>query len=196
MGRYPSWDDLALYGVSPVGIHPQRKWEEGKHATGLDMQATGLCRHLSADGTTLIAEPQDVWRLPTTDKIVRSLVHRGQNAGCTWDGLSTSAVCERQPNKDTPLWTPDEAPTYYWAADEYDADEAWYVPYTGGRWYGGAIAHQRKSWSNARHGFRCVRPSPPPRGRLGGGDHQRTGEPSETFHAFDDPVSLVFQVDQ
>jgi hypothetical protein len=157
VGRYPSWDDLAFYGMPPVGIHPQRKWQEGKHATQVDMQATGLCRYLSADGTTLLPEPQDQWRLPTTDEIVRSLVRQGERAGCTWDGHSARAECERQPNKDAPLWAPDEAPVYYWASDEYDQDEAWYVPYTGGGPYGGRIGHQHKSWGNARHGYRCVR---------------------------------------
>jgi hypothetical protein len=156
-GRYPSWDDLALYGLPPAGIHSQRKLGEGEHATEGDMQATGLCRYLSADGRTLMPEPQDVWRMPTTDEVVRSLVRRGESAGCAWDGASTRAECERQPNKDTPLWAPDEAPIYYWTGDEHDEDEAWYVPYTGGGLYGGMVDHQPKSWGNARHGFRCVK---------------------------------------
>ena len=157
IGRYPSWDDLALYGVLPAGIHLQRKLEEGEHATEADMQATGLCRYLSADGTALMPEPQDVWRMPTTDEVVRSLVRRGESAGCIWDGASARAECERQPNKDTPLWSPDEAPIYFWTGDEHDGGEAWYVPYTGGGLYGGMIDHQAKDWGNARHGFRCVK---------------------------------------
>jgi hypothetical protein len=86
VGRYPSWDDLALYCMPPAGIHPQRKLSEGEHATQADMQATGLCGYLSAEGKRLMPERQDVWRLPTTDEIVRSLVRQGENAGCTWDG--------------------------------------------------------------------------------------------------------------
>jgi hypothetical protein len=112
---------------------------------------------LSADGTTLMAEPQGIWRMPTADEVVRSLVRRGESAGCTWDGASTEAECIEQPNKDTPLWAPDEAPIYYWTAEEYDQESAWYVPYTGGLRYGGAIDHQPKDWGNARHGYRCVR---------------------------------------
>ena len=156
-GRRPSWDDLALYGLPPVGIHAEHKISYGVHATQADMQATGLCCYLSADGTTLMPEPQDVWRMPAADEVVRSLVRRGQNAGCAWDGVSAHADCQAQPNKDTPLWAADESPIYYWTADEYDAQEAWYVPYTGGGAYGGRIDHQPKSWGNARHGFRCVR---------------------------------------
>ncbi len=157
-GRRPSWDDIALFGVPPLGIQDELKpgYEEA-HATLLDMETTGLCRYLSEDGTTLMPAPQDVWRMPTTDEVVRSLVQGGENAGCTWDGASLSAECKRQPNKDTPLWAADESPIYYWTVDEFGTDSAWYVPYTGGRRYGGSIHHQPKHWGNARHGFRCVR---------------------------------------
>jgi len=155
-GGYPSWDMLALYGVPPVGLGDKPGYE-GRHATEEDMERTGLCRYLSADGLTLMDEPQDIWRMPTTDEIVRSLVRGGENAGCTWDGKSDQATCRRQPNKDTPLWAPDEEPIYYWSGEEYNEEEAWYVPYTGGGRYGGVIGHQPKSWGNPRHGYRCVR---------------------------------------
>ena len=155
-GGYPSWDMIALYGVPPAGFEDKPGYED-RHATQEDMETTGLCRYLSEDGTTLMAEPQDIWRMPTTDEIVRSLVRGGKNAGCAWDGESGSATCERQPNKDTPLWAPDEEPIYYWSADEYDEEEAWYVPFTGGGRYSGAISYQPKDWGNPRHGYRCVR---------------------------------------
>ena len=160
-GKYPSWNAIALCGVPPE----DKPVYEGRHATAEDMETTGLCRYLSEDATTLMTEPQDIWRMPTTDEIVRSLVRGGENAGCTlrqaqgetWDGESGNADCSRQPNKDTPLWAPDTEPIYYWSADEYDEEEAWYIPYTGGRRYGGVISHQPKSWGNPRHGYRCVR---------------------------------------
>ena len=125
----------------------------GRHGGHLPL----LCRYLSEDGLTLMAEPQNIWRLPTTDEIVRSLIRAGENTGCTWDGESGGAACIRQPNKDTPLWAPDEEPIYYWSADEYDDESAWYVPFTGGGRYGGAIGYQPKEWENPRHGYRCVR---------------------------------------
>ena len=117
-GGYPSWDMIALYGVSPAGSGDKPGYE-GRHATAKDMETTGLCRYLSEDGTTLMTEPQDIWRMPTTDEIVRSLVRGGENAGCTlrqaqgeaWDGESGNADCSRQPNKDTPLWAPDAEPS-------------------------------------------------------------------------------------
>jgi hypothetical protein len=157
-GRRPSWDDLALYGAPPVGIHQERKGGGGgAHATVEDMETTGLCRYLAGDGTILMPEPQDIWRLPTADEVVRSLVGGGGDAGCSWDGVSNSATCDRQPNKDAPLWAADESPIYYWTADALDGEAAWCVPYTGGVRYGGSIHEQPKDWGNSRHGYRCVR---------------------------------------
>lgn len=154
-GANLSWNDIALYGVPPVGFGDKVGYEE-RDATAEDMEVTGLCRYLSEDGTTLMTDPQNIWRMPTTDEIVRALVRGGENAGCTWDGESANADCRKQPNKDTPLWAPDESPIYYWSADEYDEESAWYVPYTGGGRYGGMIGYQSKNWGNPRHGYRCV----------------------------------------
>jgi len=55
------------------------------------------------------------------------------------------------------VWHLDEEPIYYWSADEYHEESAWYVPYTGGGRYGGMISYQPKDWGNPRHGYRCVR---------------------------------------
>jgi hypothetical protein len=110
-----------------------------------------------------MVEPQDIWRMPTTDEIIRSLVRGGENAGCAWDSQSSKAECAVQPNKDAPLWDPDASPIYLYSSEEYDQDSAWYVPYTGGGLYGGMIGAQSKDGGNSRHGFRCVR-EPEPNG--------------------------------
>jgi hypothetical protein len=115
------------------------------------MAATGLCRYLSKDGSTLMDEPQDVWRMPTTDEYVRSLVKRGKNAGCSWDGNEGRVSCRVRPDKETPLWAPDQPPIYMWTGDESVDGDAWYVSYNG---YAG---DQPKNWGNPRHGYRCVR---------------------------------------
>jgi hypothetical protein len=148
----------------PVGFEEKPGYTH-RNATEADMQTTGLCRYLSEDGTALMSDPQDIWRMPTTDEIVRSLVRRGENAGCTLRGFqqrigdrgTLQADCAVQPNKDAPLWDPDASPIYYYSGQEYNEVSAWYVPYTGGGPYGGAISHQTKSAGNPRHGFRCVR---------------------------------------
>jgi hypothetical protein len=155
-GGYPSWDQIALYGVPPAGLGDKPGFEN-RHATAKDIEETCICRYLSEDGRILMDEPQNIWRMPFTEEIVRSLVGGGYNAGCTWDRKSGKADCVRQPNKDSPLWAPDEEPIYYWSADEYDEKSAWYVPYTGGVRYGGVISHRPKDWGNPRHGYRCVR---------------------------------------
>ena len=69
-----------------------------------------------------------------------------------WVGINEQVVCSRcQPDLETPLWAPDEAPIYYWVGDEYNEENAYYVSYNG--W----VKRQPKSWGNPRHGYRCVR---------------------------------------
>ncbi|MBN1452911.1 MAG: hypothetical protein JW963_17970 [Anaerolineales bacterium] len=155
-GANLSWNDVAFYGIHPAGYGEKPNVQE-RNATEADMQITGLCRYLSEDGSKLMAEPQNIWRMPTTDEIVRSLVRGGDNAGCVWDGQSSSADCQAQPNKDTPLWNPDASPIYYYSGEDYDEGSAWCVPYTGGGLFGGVIGAQPKNGGNSRHGFRCVR---------------------------------------
>ncbi|MHB0876668.1 MAG: hypothetical protein ACYC5O_11570 [Anaerolineae bacterium] len=149
-GGYPSWDMLALYGLAPVGLDGKPGYDS-EHATEADMAATGLCRYLAADGVTLMGMPQGIWRLPTADELVGSLALHGENAGCVWDGVSARADCRIAPDKETPLWAPDQAPIYYWVADESSEEEAYFVNYQG------AVNSQPKGWGNPRHGYRCVR---------------------------------------
>ena len=155
-GGYPSWDDVALYGVPPVGLEDKpgygRTAHGWVHADAEDMARTNLCRYLSADGRTLLAQPQDVWRMPTTDELVRSLVRHGENAGCVWDGaIRQQATCDVLPDKESPLWATDRAPVYYWSAGEYNAQEGYFVSYNG------FVNATHKSGGNPRHSYRCVR---------------------------------------
>jgi hypothetical protein len=155
-GGYPSWDSVALYGVPPVGLGDKPGYgrqEDGErvHATAEDMAATNLCRYLSADGLALMDEPQDIWRMPTTDEFVRSLGRHGQNAGCIWNGEQGSqAECDILPDKESSLWATDQAPVYYWTADEYDERHAYFVSYNG------FVNTTMKSGGNPRHSYRCV----------------------------------------
>jgi hypothetical protein len=75
----------------------------------------------------------------------------GQNAGCSWDGESSTLDCTLTPDKETPLWAPDESPVYYWVYDEFDEENAYYVSYNG------YVSNQPKDWGNPRHGYRCVK---------------------------------------
>jgi hypothetical protein len=148
-GGYPSWSSLARYGQEPRG--PKELGRSGSEASAEDMTVSGLCRFLTADGTALAQEPQNVWRFPTTQEVVRSLGRHGRNAGCRWNGEPGRAECRRRPDKETPLWAPDEAPIYYWTADEAENGRAFYVSYQG------YVGSQPKYFGNPRHGYRCVR---------------------------------------
>jgi len=158
-GGYPSWDSIALYGAPPVGMDWKEKPGYGRqddgtwrHASGGDMARSNLCFFLSDDGMTLMNEPQYFWRMPTVDELVRSLGRHGENAGCIWRGEFRRQVsCEIMPDKETPLWAPDLAPIYYWAAEAYDEQDGFFVSFNG------YVNATRKSGGNPRHSYRCVR---------------------------------------
>ncbi|NDJ77229.1 MAG: DUF1566 domain-containing protein [Chloroflexi bacterium] len=159
-GGYPSWKMLALYGLEPIGLDDKNDLDRTVSAG--DMAQTGLCAYLNADGTELMDTPQDIWRMPTTEEVVHSLVRHGENAGCAWDGDTGMMDCDRLPDKETPLWTPDTAPVYYWTADvdPDDADFAYYVAYNG------AVQTTINRGGNPRHGYRCVKEPPPDTGEF------------------------------
>jgi hypothetical protein len=148
-GGYPSWRALAVYGVAPVGLETDAKSD--LIATEADMAATGLCAYLTEDGTALSETPLYIWRMPTVDELARSLSLHNENAGCTWTGETGEMDCTLRPDKETPLWAPDQQPVYLWSADAYNEDDAYYVSYTG------FVSHQPKTWGNPRHGYRCVK---------------------------------------
>jgi hypothetical protein len=125
----PSWQALTEYGSPPAG----------------------RCAYLSEDGTSLLDKPAHIWRVPTPDEIVRSLTRGGANAGCEWDGRAWHAACRTPPDKETPLWAPDEAPIYYWSNREAGAASAFAVNYTGG------LGVLPKAGGGLGVGFRCVR---------------------------------------
>lgn len=154
VGQNLSWDQIALYGMEPVGFGNKPGFEK-QTARQAQMDSTCLCAYLNEAGTELMPTRQGIWRMPTTDEVVRSLVSNGTNAGCVWDTATNSARCKVTPDKETPLWAPDYLPVYYWTADEYDSTNAYYVSYNGS-----AVRVQPKQWGNPRHGYRCVKEPP------------------------------------
>lgn len=148
-GGYPSWDSLAFFGVQPLGLDSSKR--EDQHATEEDMRRTGLCAFLDEEGLILLSEPQYIWRMPTVNEVASALSFHNQNAGCVWHGQIGRLDCQLRPDKETPLWAPDEPPVYYWVADESDDENAYFVSYTG------FVSDQPKDWGNPRHGYRCVK---------------------------------------
>lgn len=155
----PTWNEIALYGLEPMGFDGKRNGHDGQCdkdsdvgcATPDDLQRVNVCAYLSEDGRRLMDEAQHIWRMPTTDELVRSLVRHGVNAGCTWTGESGRQVCDVRPDKETPLWDPTAPVIYYWSADEASASEAHRVAYNG------TVYPLRKYAGLGSCGYRCVR---------------------------------------
>ena len=127
-GQYPTWKTLLRHG-------------------GLAMDR---CAYLSEAGTVLLDEPVRRWRMPAVREIVGALSRNGASAGCVWDGRAPHAACRIEPDKETPLWAPDEAPIYYWSGQEASAWTSFAVNYTGG------ISVLPKSVNDVGVGYRCV----------------------------------------
>ncbi len=140
-GAYPGWMaahrfDDGNYGMRIVeGNGVRLVWAPqgpGWPETGVSWyQAMQNCAHLTADGRTLADSPQDVWRLPTVDEAVRSLVFRGKNAGGTWDGARRQAQYQTTPDKDSPLWKVRSQVIYWWTSTEADRERADYITNNG-----------------------------------------------------------------
>ena len=158
-GRSVTWNQVALYGLLPLGFGHKSFGHEGRCnkdtnegcATALDMQRYNVCLYLSEDGSRLETSVQGYWRMPTTDEIVRSLVRHGENAGCIWEGQTGNQQCTVTPDKETPLCNPNSPIIYLWSADEANRDEAYYVTYHGAVWT------SNKFVGLGSRGYRCVR---------------------------------------
>ena len=156
-----AWNEVGLYGKGDLGLEGKRFGIDGlcdgagdwaAHcATGEDMRAYNVCLYLDREGTRLMPTRQDIWRMPTTDELVRSLVRRGGNAGCAWEGDEGRPPCEVRPDKETPLWDPQSRVIYYWTANEADAGGAYFVVYHG------AVGVVSKFTAMGSRGYRCVR---------------------------------------
>ncbi|MFA5466731.1 MAG: hypothetical protein WC251_02660 [Candidatus Izemoplasmatales bacterium] len=110
--RGPGWPDEGI------------TWEEAKER----------CKYLSSDGTTLMDEEQNIWRLPTVDEVVRSLMLHGENAGGTWNPATKTATYVLTPDKESPLWDVHSQVIYYWTSESFEEDEqrAFIIVYHGG----------------------------------------------------------------
>ncbi len=97
-------------------------------------EAQRICKYLSEDGTVIMEEEQNIWRLPTVDEAVRSMMLHGQNAGGIWNSSEGLAVYERTPDKESPLWDVHSKVIYYWTSETSVQDEhkAYIIVYHGG----------------------------------------------------------------
>jgi hypothetical protein len=113
-------------------------------------QAQQACASLTADGRSISDKPQNLWRLPTVDEAVRSLVYRGRNAGGVWDPALRRAQYRVMPDKDSPLWNVHSQVIYWWTGTEEGQDKAYRISYNG---Y--VFALDRRGWGDY-WAYRCV----------------------------------------
>jgi hypothetical protein len=141
---------IAGAGVDLVWAPAGPGWSD----TGFSwFEARRRCEHLVADGSALADRPQGVWRLPTVDEAVRTMIWRGANAGGSWDAVARLATYRRMPDKEAPLWNPLSQVIYWWTADELDADRAFRIVYNG------QVHAMPKRWGPAYMACRCVKPA-------------------------------------
>ncbi len=114
-------------------------------------EAVEICRHLSADGTTLLESPQNIWRLPTVEEFVRSQHRSGANCQGAWDADTARPTYKKRPDKESPLWATDGNVIYWWIGTEVDEDRAYKVSYQG------TVRPAAKSSSFPYWGFRAVK---------------------------------------
>jgi len=94
-------------------------------------EAKDLCIRLNADGTALVDTPQNIWRLPTIQEAVCSLVRHGSNAGGDWDSVKHEGRYKQLPDKESPLWKLHSPVIYWWSASEVNDSVAYRVVYNG-----------------------------------------------------------------
>ncbi len=116
-------------GITLVWAPRGPGWPEG----GITYdEAVERCRYLSEDGTTIMNEPQDIWRLPAVEEAVQSMSLHGENAGGVWDAETGTAHYEATPDKETPLWDKHSQVIYYWTQTESGEEGAYIIVYDGG----------------------------------------------------------------
>jgi len=160
-GAYPAWRvahrvDDGYYGARRIegnGVSlvwaPEGPGWPSHYASW--WSAAHNCADLTADGRSLAAQPQNIWRLPTAEEAVRSLVYRGQNAGGVWNQANHAAHYRVMPDKDSPLWNVHSQVIYWWTGTENGPDKAYRIAYNG---YISLLPKQ--GWGDY-WSYRCVR---------------------------------------
>ena len=114
-------------------------------------EAQQTCQYLDEDGLTLANIPMNIWRLPTVDEAVRSMVRHGQNSGGAWDEMNAETTYNTKPDKESPLWNMYSQVIYWWTATEVNEEKAYIIVYDGQVW------PKPKNISLPYRGFRCVK---------------------------------------
>ncbi|HEV8130942.1 MAG TPA: DUF1566 domain-containing protein [Acidobacteriota bacterium] len=114
-------------------------------------QALKSCSYLAEDGKTLASTPQIIWRLPTVDEAVRSMVRHGKNSGGVWNPRTAHPWYWITPDKESPLWNVHSGVIYWWTSTEVDSERAYIVVYNG------RVYPRKKQVRRGYLGFRAVK---------------------------------------
>ncbi len=116
-------------------------------------EAVYICKHLSEDGLTIREEEQNIWRMPTIEEAVKSMMLHGENVGGIWNQEERKAYYEKTPDKESPLWAVHSQVIYYWTAEVVARDErlAYIIVYHGG------VFPKMKTDGQAYLSFRAVK---------------------------------------
>jgi hypothetical protein len=114
-------------------------------------EAQRVCRYLTADGTAIANTPQDIWRLPTVEELVRSMTRHGSNCGGVWNPISAEASYMTMPDKESPLWNPYSPIIYWWTASQPSSSQAFSVDFNG------KVYKRNKESNLGSQTFRAVR---------------------------------------
>ena len=116
-------------------------------------EATEICKYLAEDGTTVMDEPQNIWRLPTLQEAVSSMMLHGENAGGVLNSETNTATYLKIPDKESPLWDIYSPIIYYWTSNtsKDNSKKAYIIVYNG------KIQARKKTSKQDYLGFRAVK---------------------------------------
>ena len=114
-------------------------------------EAERLCRHLTPDGKSVASTPQNIWRLPTVEEVVRSMTRHGNNCRGVWDPVHARASYAIKPDKESPLWNPYSVIIYWWTSSQQSSTRAYCVDFNGN------IYSRKKSSDMGSQAFRAVK---------------------------------------
>ncbi len=77
-------------------------------------EAEWICSHLSEDGTKIMDEEVNIWRLPTAKEAVGSMMLHNRNVDGKWNAIEQKATYSKKPDKEYPLWDKHGKVIYYW----------------------------------------------------------------------------------
>lgn len=140
-------------GVDLVWAPAGHGWPKQGYENLDDVKET--VSRLSEDGLSLANSPQNIWRLPTIDEVVRSLTRDGQNAGGEWDPDLGQARYRVAPDKESPLWRVHSPVAYWWTSsrtlERPDGRVVYIISYQG------RVSKHYAFLPSAHLGFRAVK---------------------------------------